>query len=288
MNTVTNATPNSNENENEKEKSKGMSETMPSIKKMLIDYYLEIMQEINKGNQDKEELDNLSLKEIINDIKKAVDMIIDIKANEKLVSLNSDTDDQYEDNIRRLEADIRWLYRRTNQLKLANQVLEDKLKMMIIKSNKHSDNDYYHNTPSNSNKCIVDKEKDYLILQAENSNLKATIAKFESIIQFSDQKEKEMNEEFDREKNQLILNIAALEQKLMNSKHYQPKSIHSNSNINININDLSESNYVIKAKGGKLRQESKDRNRNSNCIHNCSNMSKRKKVEVVSHKSYCI
>lgn len=225
-------------------------ETIQQAKQLLLDYYIEITKEIKDYSTINEEMVNISLNDIINKIKESVN---NIQESSKIKCTSNETEERikYEPIIQKLEAEIRNHYKIESQLRLYNTLLEEKLNSFAIKQQQHQTampmrtKEITDNNSGLLNYYIDDRrDEEILIIKAENSNLKAKLSQYETLIQIGDQKEKEMIEEFEKEREELLKEISLSKSKL--SKQKNNKSVYSTSNYNINIGNIYSTNIISK------------------------------------------
>lgn len=261
-------------------------ETIQNAKELLLDYYIEIANETNEESLVIKDKENLSLNDIINKIKDSISNIIEALKT-KLTSKDTEERTAYESIIQKLESEMRNHYKIESQLKLHNTLLEERLKLLTSKEFQQQETmpiGLSDDSNINNDRHRHRYDEEMLIIKAENSNLKAKLSKYETIIQMGDQKEREIIEEFENEKEVLMKEIAVLETQLSNRKHN--KSVYSTSNYNINIGNVYKTNIVSKNNyNGKNRPNNRKEIKKSKEVshYHSKFISFNRKVKAVGH-----
>lgn len=173
---------------------------LKSFHNTLLEYHLQISKQLPNPPSYKY-LSQIPIKELFSSLQLSIFML------NKLIITNQQA--QYESQLRSYESQLRTQYRIRCLMKLKVEAMESKLLTLLL-------NEEEFKTSRITNSLLAQKENEILILRAENSNLKLTIAKIEKSNQSSDTDNDTM----------------------------QNRNL--NNNINININDITNSNVIIK------------------------------------------
>ena len=261
------------------------------IKEELYMLYLEIKEEITKKNIeiDKEQLEetitSTKISTIINYIREMIYILIHTKFPdnkvEKIVvnNKNKDTElSQLENQIRKLEYDIRYLLQKEFQNKIKRDALEMKLNSYMEMENEFEE--LKEKVKYEGGKFLNNERKDneIIILRQENGILKKEIEKHENNNKKFESKLKSEEEIIQDLKSQISsLNQKVQKLELLNSQKEntnQPNTNNSSINININNNGNSSSKWIIKQENQEMTNFNNNVSNNlSNNINNNSNSS---------------
>ena len=255
------------------------------IKEELYLLFLEIKEELTKKNIeiDKEQLEEvintIKINTLVNYIREMVYILIQTKfpKNNEMNKINDNNNNkkselyQLENQIRKLEYDIKYLLQKEFQNKIKRDALEMKLNSYIEMENEFEE--LKEKVKYEGGKFLNNERKDneIIILRQENGVLKKEIEKHElNNKKFEDKlkSEEEIIKNLNNQINTLNQKISKLE--LLNSQkenNNQSNTNNSSINININNNGNSSSKWIIK-------QENQDlANYNNNLHNNNSNSS---------------
>ena len=247
------------------------------FKEQLYVFYLEIKGELTKKNI---EIEKSKLQEIANStnpstilnyIRELFYMIINIKLppeiekqeiNNKTNNKSNDLN-QLENNIRKLEYDIRILLQREFQNKIKRDTLEMKLNAYMEMENEFEE--LKEKVKYEGGKFLNNERKDneIIILRQENSILKKEIKKYKENNDLYESKiksEQETITELKKQISSLNKKVTKIEKENINIK--QPNNHNSSINININNNGNSSSKWIIKQEN----QEISNNTNNSNSL----------------------
>jgi len=261
------------------------------IKEELYMLYLEIKDEITKKNIeiDKEQLEetitSTKISTIINYIREMIYILINTKfPNNKVEKIvvnnkNKDTElSQLENQIRKLEYDIRYLLQKEFQNKIKRDALEMKLNSYMEMENEFEE--LKEKVKYEGGKFLNNERKDneIIILRQENGILKKEIEKHENNNKKFESKLKSEEEIIQDLKSQISsLNQKVQKLELLNSQKEntnQPNTNNSSINININNNGNSSSKWIIKQENQEMTNFNNNVSNNlSNNINNNSNSS---------------
>ena len=255
------------------------------IKEELYMLYLEIKEELTKKNieiekeQIEEAINTTKINTIINYIREMVYILIHTKLDnnieEKNMNKNTNTNNrdsdlsQLENNIRKLEYDIKYLLQKEFQNKIKRDALEMKLNSYMEIESEYEE--LKEKVKYEGGKFLNNERKDneIIILRQENGILKKEIEKHEINNKKYETKIKSEEEIIQDLKGQInLLNQKVSNLELLSSQkdaNNQSNTNNSSINININNNGNSSSKWIIK-------QENQD-SHNYNNLNNNSNSS---------------
>jgi hypothetical protein len=255
------------------------------IKEELYMLYLEIKEELTKKNievekeQIEEAINTTKINTIINYIREMVYILIHTKLDnnieEKNINKNTNTNNrdsdlsQLENNIRKLEYDIKYLLQKEFQNKIKRDALEMKLNSYMEIESEYEE--LKEKVKYEGGKFLNNERKDneIIILRQENGILKKEIEKHEINNKKYETKIKSEEEIIQDLKGQInLLNQKVSNLELLSSQkdaNNQSNTNNSSINININNNGNSSSKWIIK-------QENQD-SHNYNNLNNNSNSS---------------
>lgn len=208
-----------------------------TVKNNLYDLYLLINPKISNKNEIN--LSKSTIEDLISVLKASIKSLLTIMNNDNY----SQTQKQLENNIIKLESDIRKFTKREFQYKIEKDALEMKIRVYmgieeeyeILKEKVRYDAGKFLNNDRKDNEIII--------LRQENSLLKKDISKF-------DQKNKELNDII--KKDQDLIKALKLENSQLNKLLNELKSIKNNSNIhNIHNNSSINLNIISNNNGNK-------------------------------------
>ena len=265
-----------------------MSQTQSSndadfeIKEDLYMLYLELKETLTSKNislskdQLSEAINTTSVNIIIEYIREMINILINIKFPKKeeiIINRTKDEKDreisQMENQIRKLEYDIKFLLQKEFQNKIKRDTLEMKVNSYMEMENefeelkekvKYQGGEFLNNER---------KDNEIIILRQENGILKKEIEKHEINSKKYESKIKSEQETIQDLTNQIsLLNKKVSKLELLTSQKensIQPNTNNSSSiNININNNGNSSSKWIIK-------QENQDHHNNNNNNYNSNN-----------------
>ena len=205
------------------------------IKSKLSAYYLEILNQISSYSSEKSKeyksinyknLDSLNLFE---NIKKMIKILIELKISEVTSNYFNYKSNyfQIENHCKKLEEDIRKIYRQIFEYKIQNSALEEKIKIYKIIQQDYEE--LKEKVKFFGGKFLDNerKENEVLIIRQENEILKKELSKFDK-----------MNVLNETLKNNYITKINDLHQEIEKLK----QKLDSQFNINNNINNYNTSN----------------------------------------------
>ena len=258
------------------------------IKEQLYIFYLELKGELTKKNieLDKEQLEDIltstKASTILNYIRELVYMLINQKfPKEDKIIINKKTNKdaelaQMENQIKKLEFDIRYYLQREFQHKIKRDTLEMKLNAYMEMETEFEE--LKEKVKYEGGKFLNNERKDneIIILRQENSILKKEIEKYKENNKLFEAKLKSEEDIIKDLKNQISLlnkNISKLEKDNSN----QPNTNNSSINININNNGNSSSKWIIKQENQDFSNFGHNINHINNNSSSVSNLALKKR-----------
>lgn len=234
-------------------------------KDQLYKFYYDIMKEIQGHTITVDQgiyqecLESTSMLQVINYIKQAIDILI-VKKTEKrneqltqlsLKNINNNTNEYLviinENQLRKMEGDIRRYIKNHFQTKLQIEALEKKISSYLDMEDEYNEMKeklkYENGMFLNNDR----KDNEILILRAENSNLKASIANLEFGYKKKEdrsKKDKAKMDSMDKQIEKLKSTIAKLEK--TNTNYNSNSNSCNNINIQINQNGSTSSKWVTR------------------------------------------
>ena len=252
------------------------------IKEELYLLFLEIKEELTKKNIeiDKEQLEEIintiKINTLINYIREMVYILIQTKfpKNVETNKINDNNNDKnlelckFENQIRKLEYDVKYLLQKEFHNKIKRDALEMKLNSYIEMENEFEE--LKEKVKYEGGKFLNNERKDneIIILRQENGILKNEIEKHElnnKKFETKIKSEEEVIRDLNKQINSLNQKISQLE--LLNSqkeKNNQSNTNNSSINININNNGNSSSKWIIKQENQDMPNYNNNLNNNSN------------------------